>query len=81
MDRKAENKYNMNFSNKNDNMRHEMPFQNMMINSSNIFQFRPMPNIVLIDRNFLNKKREGPETSSTDMHCPGDKNKRKYYTY
>ena len=80
MDKKNKNIYNMNFSNKKDNLRNEIPFQNMVINPNNIFQFGPMPNIVFVDTNFLNKKRAQEDLQPTaDIHPSRDNSKSKYF--
>ena len=80
MDKKNKNIYNMNYSNKKDNLRNEIPFQNMVINPNNIFQFGPMPNIVFVDTNFLNKKRAQEDLQPTaDIHPSRDNSKSKYF--
>ena len=78
MDKKNENIYNMNFPNKKDNLRNEIPFQNMLNYQNNIFPFGPVPNIVFVDTNFLKKKRESQELSQNDILSSGDKANRKY---
>ena len=78
MDKKNENIYNMNFSNKKDNLRNEIPFPNMINYQNNIFPFGPIPNIVFVGTNFLNKKRENQELSPIETFPSGDKTKRKY---
>lgn len=79
MDKKNKNIYNMNYSNNKDNLRNEIPFQNMVINPNNIFQFGTMPNIVFVDTNFLKKKRESEELSSNDILHSQDNSKSKYF--
>ena len=37
-----------------------------------------MPNIVFVDTNFLNKKRESQDSSTIGMNQSEDKTKRKY---
>jgi hypothetical protein len=69
----------MNYSNKRDNLRNEIPFQNMVINPNNLFQFGPMPNIVFVDTNFLNKKRGQEEIQSNDNIQSRDNSKCKYF--
>ena len=78
MDKKNQNIYKSNHSNKKDNLRNEIPFQNMLLNRNNIFQIGPVPNIVFVNTNFLNKKREPQELSSNDNISTEDKNKCKY---
>ena len=79
MDKKNKNLHNMNYSNKRDNLRNEIPFQNMVINPNNLFQFGPMPNIVFVDTNFLNKKRGQEEIQSNDNIQSRDNSKCKYF--
>ena len=79
MDKINKNIYNMNFPNKKDNLRNEIPFQNMVINPNNIFQFGPMPNIVFVDTNFLNKKRGQEDLQPTDILPSRDNSKSKYF--
>ena len=52
----------------------------MLINPNNIFQFSPLPNIVFVDTNFLNKKRESQELLPNDILPSEDKSKCKYFT-
>ena len=82
MDRKNQKIYSRDNSNKKDNnirnLRNEIPFQNMMLNPNNIFQFGPIPNIVFVDTNFLNKKRESQDLSPNDILPSEDKSKCKY---
>ena len=78
MDKKAETGYNTNYSTKKDNIRNELPFQNILNYPNNIFQIGPMPNIVFVDTNFLNKKRESQDSSTIGMNQSEDKTKRKY---
>ena len=79
MDKKNENSYNIKYPIKKDNLRNEIAFQNMLIHPNNLFPIGPMPNIVFVDTNFLNKKREAQELSTSDILGTGDKSKRKYY--
>jgi hypothetical protein len=79
MDKKNPNVYNINHSNKKDNLRNEIPFQNMLLNPNNIFQIGPVPNIVFVNTNFLNKKRETQELSSNDILSSEDIKKCKYF--
>jgi hypothetical protein len=78
MDKKTEACYNLNYSTKKDNLRNELPFQNMLNYPNNIFQFGPMPNIVFVDTNFLNKKRESKDSNQIDMIQFQEKTKCKY---
>lgn len=78
MDKKNQNIYKSNHSNKKDNLRNEIPFQNMLLNPNNIFQIGPVPNILFVNTNFLNKKRESEDLSSNDNASPEDKKKCKY---
>ena len=78
MDKKNENIYNMNYSNKKDNLRNEIPYPNMINYQNNIFPFGPIPNFVLVGPNFLNKKREAQEISPIETLSSGDKTKSKY---
>ena len=80
MDKKNEGIYNMNFPNKKDNLRNEIPFQNMLNYQNNIFPFGPVPNIVFVDTNFLNKKRAQEDLQPTaDIHPSRDNSKSKYF--
>ena len=79
MDKENKNIYNMNYSNNKDNLRNEIPFQNMVINPNNIFQFGTMPNIVFVDTNFLKKKREPEELLSNDILPSQDNSNSKYF--
>ena len=78
MDKKIETCYNMNYSTKKENLRNELPFQNMLNYPNNIFQFGPMPNIVFVDTNFLSKKRESKDSNPIDMMQSQEKTKSKY---
>ena len=81
MDRKNQKIYSRDNSNRKDNnIRNEIPFQNMLINPNNIFQFSPLPKIVFVDTNFLNKKRESQELLPNDILPSEDKSKCKYFT-
>lgn len=80
MDKKNENSYNIKYPIKKDNLRNEIAFQNMLIHQNNLFPIGPMPNIVFVDTNFLNKKREVQELSTSDILGSGDKSKCKYYS-
>ena len=51
----------------------------MVINPNNIFQFGPMPNIVFVDTNFLNKKRGQEDLQPTDILPSRDNSKSKYF--
>ncbi len=55
-----------------------MPFQNMAIRQNNIIPMGPMPNIVLVDTNYLNRKREGQELSVNYAFDPSDNSNCKY---
>ena len=79
MDKKNENSYNIKFPIKKDNLRNEIAFQNMLIHPNNLFPIGPMPNIVFVDTNFLNKKREVQDLSTCDILGTGEKSKCKYY--
>ena len=78
MDRKIPNMYNLNYSARNMPYRTDTPFQNMSIRQNNIIPMGPMPNIVLVDTNFLNRKREGQDISVNNVFTPNDNFKRKY---
>ena len=78
MDRKIPNIYNTNYSARNMTYRNDTPFQNMVIRQNNIIPMGPMPNIVLVDTNFLNRKREGQDISANNVFTPNDNFKRKY---
>jgi hypothetical protein len=79
MDKKNENSYNIKYPIKKDNLRSEIAFQNMLIHPNNLFPIGPMPNIVFVDTNFLNKKREVQDLSTCDILGTGEKSKCKYY--
>ena len=78
MDRKIPNIYNTNYSARNMTYRNDTPFQNMVIRQNNIIPMGPMPNIVLVDTNFLNRKREGQDISANNVFTSNDNFKRKY---
>jgi hypothetical protein len=78
MDRKIPNIYNTNYSARNMTYRNDTPFQNMVIRQNNIIPMGPMPNIVLVDTNFLNRKREGQDISANNVFTPNDNFKSKY---
>jgi hypothetical protein len=50
----------------------------MAIRQNNIIPMGPMPNIVLVDTNFLNRKREGQDISANNVFTSNDNFKRKY---
>ena len=78
MDRKIPNIYNTNYSARNMTYRNDTPFQNMVIRQNNIIPMGPMPNIVLVDTNFLNRKREGQDILANNVFTPNDNFKSKY---
>ena len=78
MDRKIQKIYNADYMTRNDGYRNVMPFQNMSIGQNSIIPMGPMPNIVLVDTNFLNRKREGQNISANNVFTPNDNFKRKY---
>ena len=78
MDRKIPSIYNTNYSARNMTYRNDTPFQNMVIRQNNIIPMGPMPNIVLVDTNFLNRKREGQDISANNVFTPNDNFKSKY---
>ena len=78
MDRKIQKIYNADYMTRNDGYRNVMPFQNMSIGQNSIIPMGPMPNIVLVDTNYLNRKREGQELSVNYTFDPSDNSNCKY---
>lgn len=76
MDTKKEKFYNMTNQKKKDNLRNEITFQNMLVNPNNIFELRTIPNVLILNPNFLNKKRDQPINENIDSN--NDNNKSKY---
>ena len=78
MDKKIQNIYNTNYLVRNDAYRSDMPFQNMVLRQNSIIPMGPMPNIVLVDTNYLNRKREGQDLSANTAFNPRDNTNCKY---
>ena len=78
MDKKFENKYSYNYVPRNDVYRNQIPFQNMIRSQNGIIPIAPMPNIVYMDTNYLNKKREAKDISAGNAYNSIDNTKSKF---
>ena len=78
MDKILENKYSLNYSSRNALYRNQIPYQNMIIGQNGIIPIAPVPNIVYVDTNYLNKKREAKDISTSNMYNSVDNTKSKF---
>ena len=78
MDKKFENKYSYNYVSRNDVYRNQIPFQNVIRSQNGIIPIAPMPNIVYMDTNYLNKKRDAKDISSGTAYNSIDNTKSKF---
>lgn len=77
MDTNNEKIYNNNYQSKKGNLRNEVAFQNMIINPNAIYGIQPMPNLLFVENNFLNKKR-GASPNGNNITNFDSNNKCKY---
>ena len=78
MDKKPENKYTFNYSSRNDLYRNQITYPNIIMGQNGIIPIAPMPNIVYLDANYLNKKREADDIPSVNVINNADNTKSKF---